>query len=231
MSLLGGLNKDDNIERSADSVGFSALESDVYQATIKQAYGTESGGGAKAIALELDIDGHTYKETIYFTSGKEKGQKPYYETKQGKKVFLPGYQTLDDLCAVTTEQYLASQETEEKKVKVYNKDAKKELPTDVEVLVDLIGKKVKLGIVQTIENKWSNGIQTSETTQKNSIDKVFNEDGFTLNELLAEADEPEFINAWLAKNKGVTKDKSKAVASSSGSEGSPKKSGGLFGKK
>lgn len=231
MSLLGGLNKDDNIERSADSVGFSALESDVYEGTIKQAYGTESDSGAKAIALEIDLNGRTYKETIYFTSGKEKGQKPYYETKQGKKVFLPGYQTLDDLCAVTTEQYLASQETEEKKVKVYNKDAKKELPTDVEVLVDLIGKKVKLGIVQTIENKWSNGVQTSETTQKNSIDKVFNEDGFTLNELLAEADEPEFINTWLDKNKGVTKDKSKAVASSSGSEGSPKKSGGLFGKK
>ena len=98
-------------------------------------------------------------------------------------------------------------------------------------MVDLIGKKVKLGIVQTIENKWSNGVQTSETIQKNSIDKVFNEDGFTLNELLAEADEPEFINTWLDKNKGVTKDKSKAVASSSGSEGSPKKSGGLFGKK
>ena len=114
MSLLGGLNKDDNIERSADSVGFSALESDVYQATIKQAYGTESDGGAKAIALELDINGRTYKESIYFTSGKEKGQKPYYETKNGKKVFLPGYQTIDDLCAVTTEQYLASQETEEK---------------------------------------------------------------------------------------------------------------------
>lgn len=231
MSLLGGLNKDDNIERSADSVGFSALESDVYEGTIKQAYGTESDSRAKAIALEIDLNGRTYKETIYFTSGKEKGQKPYYETKQGKKVFLPGYQTLDDLCAVTTEQYLASQETEEKKVKVYNKDAKKELPTDVEVLVDLIGKKVKLGIVQTIENKWSNGVQTSETTQKNSIDKVFNEEGFTLNELLAEADEPEFINTWLDKNKGVTKDKSKAVASSSGSEGSPKKSGGLFGKK
>lgn len=231
MSLLGGLNKDDSIERSADSVGFSALESDVYEGTIKQAYGTEADSGAKAIALEIDLNGHTYKETIYFTSGKEKGQKPYYETKQGKKVFLPGYQTLDDLCAVTTEQYLASQETEEKKVKVYNKDAKKELPTDVEVLVDLIGKKVKLGIVQTTENKWSNGVQTSETTQKNSIDKVFNEDGFTLNELLAEADEAEFINTWLTKNKGVTKDKSKAVASSSGSEGSPKKSGGLFGKK
>ena len=29
MSLLGGLNKDDNIERSADSVGFSALESEL----------------------------------------------------------------------------------------------------------------------------------------------------------------------------------------------------------
>ena len=231
MSLLGGLKKDDSIERSADSVGFSALESDVYQGTIKQAYGTESDGGAKAIALELDLNGTTYKETIYFTSGNEKGQKPYYETKNGKKVFLPGYQTLDDLCAVTTEQYLASQETEEKKVKIYNKEAKKELPTDVEVLVDLIGKKVQLGVVKTIENKWSNGVMLSDTVQKNSIDKVFNEDGFTLNELLAETEEPVFINTWLDKNKGVTKDNSKPVAGTSGSEGSPKKSGGLFGKK
>ncbi len=231
MSLLGGLNKDESIERSADSVGFSALESDVYQGTIKQAYGIESDGGAKGIALELDLDGRTYKETIYFTSGKEKGQKPYYETKNGKKVFLPGYQTLDDLCAVTTEQYLASQETEEKKVKVYNRDANKELPTDVEVLVDLIGKKVQVGIIKTLENKWVKGVKTSDTVEKNSIDKVFNEDGFTLNELLAEAEEAEFINTWLDKNKGVTKDNSKSVAGSSGSEGSPKKSGGLFGKK
>lgn len=231
MGMFNNL-KTEGLEKAEDRLGgYSALESDVYTGTVKLAYAGKSTGGAMNVNLVLDLDGQEYRETIYVTN---KQGENFFLNKQdtSKKVPLPGFTIINDLCLVTTNKPLAEQATEEKQVMIYDYDQKKELPQAAEVLVDLIGKPVAVGILATLENK---GVKQGdgsyadgpEERTVNNIDKVFHEPSkVTVVEATAGATEGAFINGWLERNKGKTRDKRTIKDGQAGTAGRPGASGG-----
>lgn len=211
MSLFANLNND-GLEESQDRLGgYQALESGIYTGKIKAAYGGQSDSGAKFVSIIVDLGGDTeYRETIYITN--KAGENFYIGKKDGKKYAMPGFTTIDDLCLVTSGKPLSEQLTEEKVIKLYDTDAKKELPKAVPMLVDLLGLQVTLGILKQVESqteKASDGTYVPKadgsTRTKNTISKVFHtETKMTVAEARQGAEAAKFHDQWEARNKGVT---------------------------
>lgn len=242
MSLFQNL-KTDGLEDSRDSLGgFAALDSDIYTGKIKVAYAQASNGGAMGITMIAEFNGKEYRETCYVTN--KKGEN-YFLNKNdsSKKVPLPGFTIIDDLCLIATEKPLCEQDTEEKVVMIYDSEAKKELPKSVPVLVDLIGKDICVAIMKKTENKntkvGDEYVPTADTRDVNNIEKVFHPElHVTVVEAKNGIDSAKFYTAWLEKNQGKTQDKTvdvkdtktapkPGVAPSAGATARPS----LFGKK
>ena len=240
MSLLSNVKKSETQEVQEDVI-FKAtggpLPTGAYPAKIKLAMLKESQAGALALELHLDIEGKTVRETIYFTN---RQQETFY-TKNGKNFPLPSYTTVNDISLVTTGTYIEDQDTEKKTVELYDFDAKAEIPKQVNCVTSMHGKDLIVGLYeeQTFKQaknesngKWED---TDELRQANTINKVFNEDGFTVQELIAEADEASFINDWKENYDGQlidrTKGKKPKASKPSLKPGAAKPKGSLFGKK
>lgn len=222
MSVFGNL-KSDGLEKTEDRLGgFAVRETDAYLATIKAAFAGQSAGGARSVTLILDMGGE-YTETVYVTN--KQGENWFInQNDKSKKVPLPGFTTINDICIVTTGKELFEQDSEEKVVKIYDYDEKKELPKSVPMLVELVGKTFWAGLLKTIEDKNAKNESTGEyeptgeTREANNIEKVFHEPTkMTVPEATALQEgkgtgEPIFFNKWVEKNKGVTRNKSKAGA-------------------
>lgn len=236
MSLFGKAPA--NVEKPKDILGggFQTLPSGVYDATVAMAYVSKSSGGAQFIEFEFNLpEGKKHKQTVYVSSGDNKGNKNTYE-KNGKEFLLPGYILADEIAAVTTEALLANQDHDMRLVEVYDFDTKQKVQKEFPVLIDMIGKKLKLGIQEIAINKreqqGKKWVDTEETKTINEIDKVFNEDGFTVNELMDGEEEPEFIQKWEDKNSGKLIDKVKKVSTGNStlSGGAAKSKSSLFNK-
>lgn len=213
MSSLFGELKNDGLEESQDRLGgFSVLETDIYTGPIKMAYAGQAASGARSVTLIVEHDGKEYRETIYITN--KKGENFFLnKDDKSKKVPLPGFTTIDDICLVTSGKPLAEQEGEDKMVKIWDNDARKELPKSVPVLTGLLGLVVSLAIVKQLENKNvkdSSGeyVPTGEERETNFIDKVFHtETRMTVAEARNGAEKGTFWDAWLERNKGKVRDK------------------------
>lgn len=215
MSTMFGNMTNEGLEESEDRLGgFVLFDTDVYNATIKMAYATQAASGARAIFFEFDLGkGRNYRETMYFTN--KKGEN-YYVTEAKKKAPLPGFTLIDEICMLTTEDPLSVQETEDKTVKVYDADAKKELPKSVPVLINLLGKEVSLGIVKSLQDKTAKNQTTGEyeatgeTIERNHIEKAFHTGTkLTVPEARNGKDAGEFWDKWVERNKGVVQDRRK----------------------
>lgn len=215
------------LEQTEDRLGGGGVvETDLYTGKIKMAYAGKSDGGAQFISLEFEhTGGKRYRETIYITN---KQGENWFLNKQdsSKKVPLPGFVIIDDLCLCTTEKPLSDQDTEEKMVNIYDYELKKEVPKKVPVLVELLDQTVSLAIVKSIEDKTKKEgneyVPTGETREVNTIDKVFHtESKLTMVEVRNEIDTSAFWDAWVDKNKGKTRDKTGkgAKTASSGAPG------------
>lgn len=227
MSLFANLARTNEIQKEKDVLptGFQPIETGVYDCIIKLAYTGTSSGGAQFVQLELKTDtDFIVKQTIYVTSGTKKGGMHYYE-KNGKKHYQPGFIIMDEMAALASHASLADQSTEIKAIKVWDFE-KGETIQEVPVLVDLIGKPIKVGIKRVIENKRTKNdegvwVDTAETKTINEIDKVFDTDGFTYNERLEQKEQPEFITKWKDRFDGKDHDKSKKVESKGFGVGKP----------
>lgn len=204
--------QDEGVESSGDFLGgASRLQTDVYEGLIKMAYAGKSSGGARSVTLVLDVNGSEHRFTEYVTN--RNGQ-TYYE-RNGKKNALAGFQTINELCLVTTGRTMKEQKIEEKMVNIYNFDEKKDVPTPAPVLIDLIGKPVLVAVALIKENKrmkTDSGeyVDTDEAVEKNEISKFFHpKKKITVTEAENGISEPTFLPTWLDKNKGVTRDKFK----------------------
>lgn len=236
-ALFGNLKeKTQNMEAARDSVGGGGfvIDADAYEMTLKVAYVGQSKGGANMLTVIFDRDGNDYREDIYFTSSKEKGQLPYY-VKNDKQFPLPGYSIVSDLCLILGGLPLEETSFEEKVVNVYDFDQKKELPKTVMVPVELIGKKLIVGVQRSTENKQAkdasgNYVNTGETRDVNNIDKLFDLDSkMTVLEAMNQATEPVFYDTWVAANKGKVRDNTKkggGAPAAGGTAGAPPKANG-----
>jgi len=225
MSSLKSFTSDESIANERDSVGGGGvLESGLYPATIKLAYITKSSGGATGVVLQAETDqGRKIGETIYISSGTAKGCKNYYE-KDGQKHYLPGFLIAQSIALLAAGKELADLDTEQKVAKIYDFDAKAEVPTKVEMIMDLINKPILLGVIkQTVDKNVKQGdvyVPSGETRDVNTIDKAFRaSDRMTTAEIRAQATEATFADTWAKKWTGVVQDKSTKTA---GVAGAPK---------
>lgn len=221
------------VEKDVVGGGFKSLPSGVYGFDVLLAYCGKSKGGAKFVQLELkEVDTDNKRRFTIYVSNKE-GSIKYKNKKTGALEYLPGFLTIDSLCLLTVGKPLVQLQAqiEKKTINLYNFDLKREVPTEVDMLMPLIGQRIKAGILETIENKSaknpSSGVYepTNEKRTINEIDKFFRDrDDKTVGEIVGKKEKAEFIDTWKAKWDGVPNDKYKAVAQA-GNSGVP---GGAF---
>lgn len=225
MSLLSVAKTDDSIQTETDSVGGGGpWESGLYPVEVTMAYLEKKASGAVFLNLFAKGDnGSEYREGLCLASGDAKGNKNYYETSNGEKKYLPGFNHANSLALLTVGKDIGELATDMKIVNVYSRDAGKEVPTEVEVVMDLLGQRVILGLQKQIVSKDAKNEATGkyeptgETREVNEIDKIFREkDKMTTAEILARAEEPAFYATWDAKWTGNTRNKVPAANDSNG---------------
>ncbi|MCF8861659.1 ssDNA binding protein [Agrobacterium phage OLIVR2] len=221
MSILKNLTSE-GIEEQEDRLGgFSRKPTSVYEADIKTAYLVKSKHGAHGLNLIATINGQEYREpTIWFTN--RNGENFYVDKETKKKKQLPGFNLVNNLCRLAIDKELHELDTEDKTVKVYDPDEKKELPKSVPCIVELHGAKVLFAIVeQTVDKTEDDGngnyVPTGEGRDENVIEHVFHYDlRATVNELvaIAKAEQDgktppkiEFAEKWLERYDGKKRDK------------------------
>lgn len=196
-------------EKEKDVLGGRQLfQTGVYDGILDVAYATKSSGGATAINLVVDIGGKKFKDTIY-VSNKQGG---FTFTKDGKKYPLPGFSLINALAKLTAGKELHELTFEKKLVKIWNYEKKAEVPTEVEVAMELVSQPVKLGIEIHRENKNVKDqtgayVPTSEIREFNTLTRVFHP---TSNQTAAEynAQAPaEFMALWVKEMAGKVIDK------------------------
>lgn len=211
MSLKDLKKKQKTFERTDHLGGFTVHDSGVYPVEIVSNYLDVSQNGAHFWRAELNIAGSTQAYTFYFTNSKGEN---YWSNANGSN-YLPGFVVVDDLCEILTSNPLYELDTVEKVVGVYNPETKKEEPQKREVLVELNGQTFMAAIQKVERNKSEKSgdeyVLTAETRFENEFVKVANKDGFTLVELIDEAEEPTFLVKWAEKNAGVTRNAVKPV--------------------
>jgi hypothetical protein len=222
MNILSNLTTDETIANEKDSIGGGSrtIDSGIYEATIVHAYVTKSAGGAVGMVVNMKTDaGQELRQTFWMTSGTAKGCKNYYEDKNGDKQYLPGFILANSLCLLTVGQEISALETEQKVIPLYNVEAKSEIPTKVDMLMDLVGKQVVAAVMKQIVDKTkkneTSGLYepTGETREENEIDKFFRQrDRMTTAEIRAKAEAATFVNTWAEKWTGKVRDKSKGAA-------------------
>ncbi len=231
MSLLSSLATSNDIASEKDSVGGGfVLDTNLYNFTVKLAYLQKADSEALSLVVHLTTeDGKDVRQQFWMTSGKAKGCKNFYVDKNGDKQYLPGFNMANSLCLLTVGKEIAQLETETKVVNLYSSEARAEVPTNVEMLTELLGKQVFGGLIKQIVDKTKKNESTGEyeptgeTREENELDKLFRErDGKTTAEILAQAPEAVFIETWKKKWVGQVKDKSTKTA---GTAGAPKATG------
>lgn len=245
-NLFGNLKeKTKNAEAAKDSLGgsgFAAKESDIYTGDVKVAYVGKANSGADWMQIIIEnmktsdgLDAGEFRAQVYFTSGKDKGNKPTYE-KNDKEYYLPGYTVVNDMMLMATGKELFEADFEEKIVKVYDFDQKAEVNKSVMVPVDLIGQNIMFALEKVIESKQTKGVDgkyydNGETREVNEIQKLFHPELLVTVVEAQEAEKAEkeltpelavFHAAWLDKNKGKTHHK---TSKSAGKAGTPPKPG------
>lgn len=223
---LKNLSTDSSIADEKDSVGGGGvLASGLYPSKVTLAYMTKAASEAVGIVIHAKTsEGRDIRSTQWVTSGKAKGGKNFYE-KDGQKHYLPGFLLCQSLALLTVGKELSElDDPEEKVVNLYNFDAKAEVPTKVQVLTELIGKEVLIGLIkQTVDKnvKTEAGyVPSGETRDENEIDKFFRaSDRKTTAEIRAQAPEAVFVDTWNEKWAGQVRNKATKTA---GTAGAPK---------
>lgn len=226
MSLLANLQTDDSIENETDTLGGNApLDSGVYNATVTMAYIMRSQGGATGLVLHLMTDvGKEFRQTLWVTSGDAKGNKNYYTTKTGEKRYLPGFNIANSLTLLTLGKEIAQLDAEEKVIKVWSADEKKEVPTKMPVLTELLNQNIIAGIIKQVVDKSAkdgngNYVPTGETREVAEIDKLFrHKDKLTTAEIRSGSETPEFYNGWKEKWTGQVRNRATTGSNTSGAK-------------
>lgn len=222
---------DASVQKSQDRVGgFAPIASGLYEAVIKQLWFGEYGSGAGYMDLQLEIAGKTFRERILLSD--KKGNN--YWTKDGKSTFFDGFMALDAICLfLTGEDFEANiGNIENKMVKVYDPEVKKEVPTEVPVLANVIGETVKVAILHRKVDVTKKGDDnqyhpTGETREENTLSKVLDMDtNRTVTEIIDEVESAVYADAWLKRWEGKISNEAKGAAAGGGSAGKPSASAG-----
>ena len=199
---------DSDVEQNEDFLpgGDFTLETGLYPMTVDMAYLGESTKGAVSVTVHLKEAGgkRTHRETFYVTSGKEKGRKnTYIDKRSGKKRLLPGMETVNQLALITAEKNLQQLSAEVKLIKLWNFEARKELPTEVNVLTEILGTPVLAAITKNRENKrqkvGDKYIDTAAERVFNEVGKFLHPNGRSVAEEKAGVEDTPYRDGWAKK--------------------------------
>jgi len=211
------------------------LSSAIYTAKVNQAYIFETKSGANFAKIELEADGKRLFFNECFQSGDEKGNKTFYTDKDGNDNDLPGYALLNEVLASVMGEDILNSELEDdvkimdifdlfadeqvvvKSIPIYSFKDRKDINTKVPVIECLIGKEVKLGVLeafvdipQKVDGMYvyenGNAVPSGKAKKVNIIDKFFNIDsGCTFSEFI-EAKDATFYKKWNEGYKDTVQD-------------------------
>ena len=225
MSIFDNLKEDQTIKEDEDNLGgFKTLPSGLYDLTITLPYFSFSQGGALALNIVfITKDKQELKAQFWVTSGTAKGCHNYYiDARSGDKRYLPGFNMANALTMMTIGKKLANAATEEKVINLYSYEEGKNVPTQVQVITEMINTQIIGGVLEQKVNKRAKNDATgkyeptAETRTENEIDKFFHSTtGLTLAEAKAKQKKPEFKNKWEKKWAGEIKDKTVKVKNTS----------------
>jgi hypothetical protein len=178
----------------------------LYRYVVDVAYLGKSRGGAMSLNLHLkNVDDKSItRQTLWVTSGDAKGNRNYYVNQSGKKFLLPGMVIADQIAKITAGKPMAELTTEKKMIKLWDREAGAEKPTEVPVVSEMVGQPIMVGLHKIRENRRVNDgsgnyVPSREERLFNEIDKVFHPDGFSVAEKEANAEEPKFHKQWAEK--------------------------------
>lgn len=239
MSLFGtGFHKD--AEKETDFQKFT-LDSDVYEAKIKQAFAGKSKQGANCVTFVFEVmqggKPKEYTETVYVSN--RNGENTYVNKKDNTIHQLPGFLLVNNICLMACGKTIMDMDgtSEPALAKVYDSESKTNVTKEVPGLPLLYGKVVKLAILEKEEEKtsWNDSTSryegTGEYFLKNEIVRVFdNETLRTAPEIRDGKETPEAYNYWIESNKGKVKEAPRTQQTNVKKHDAPKPSG-LFGSK
>ena len=226
MSIFSAVQNANLTTKEEDVLGGNfTVPTNVYPAIVKLAYVDKSAKGAINVVFDFAIlvngKERNHKETIYISNAA--GSFTYQDKKTGEDKPMPGFVTVDTICKAITGKSITQMTTEKKLVKIYDYTQKAEVPQEKEVLMDLVRGKLELGIQEltvdkTVKSDTGEYVPTGETRDINELSKVFTEDGLTLVEKEAGANEAKFKAAWIKQyaDKKINKAKGKADGAKAG---------------
>ena len=231
MSIFSAVQNANLTTKEEDVLGGNfTVPTNVYPAIVKLAYVDKSAKGAINVVFDFAIlvngKERNHKETIYISNAA--GSFTYQDKKTGEDKPMPGFVTVDTICKAITGKSITQMTTEKKLVKVYDYTQKAEVPQEKEVLMDLVRGKLELGIQEltvdrTEKSDTGEYVPTGDTRDINEVSKVFTEDGLTLVEKEAGANEAKFKAAWIKQyaDKKINKAKGKAAGAKAGGVAKP----------
>jgi hypothetical protein len=181
------LAKEDAID--TDFVGGGGLfDSDIYLAKIKTAFtGKAANSEARNVTLLLDIGGRELRSQIWVSN---KAGEVTYTDKQTKEVKnLPGFNQTNALALLVTGKNLGDLDAEDLVVKLYDFDAKKEIPQSVSCFTELHGETIAVAVQrQTVDKNEKNAagdyVPSGETRDVNVVVKFLDaEKQLTISEI------------------------------------------------
>lgn len=236
MSLLNRVKRSTTavVEEKDSLGGRKVFETNVYSLEIKEAFIFVNDNGSTGVKISGKFEsGDSYENTLWIAD--RKGNNFYVDKQSKQEKLLPAYIQFNTMCEFLAGHSLDDAdnelETTEKVVKMGDKNQK------VEVVEAFIGQTILIALekqkknksVKSGEGKSAKYVPTAEIVFENELVKVFSADkdsyGYTLNELLAEAPEAEFMAKWLEKNQGKEIDRYKPVSGDAGAPAAPAKTG------
>lgn len=222
---LSKFKENENAEGEKDVLGGGGylVDSDAYDSTIEIAYLGQAESGANSLTVVLNLgDNKKVRETIWFTN--KQGGTTF--EKDGKVSNLPGFNQVNGLCLLGAGKSLSECTVGKATYPVWDSNAGKELPKEVEVLEELKDQKIVAGILHVIEDKQKKNEATGkyeptgETREVNTIDKFFQEGTRrTVTEIKAGEEKGVFIDAWIEKKQGQVINKAKGTSVKQGMPG------------
>lgn len=235
--IFDGVDSNATVNEESDRVKGQKqqpLDSDIYNLIVVHAFAKKSTGGAMGVHVLLkNEEGREIKMTEYITSGDKKGNKTFYEKQVDGKTEqfnLPGFTMIDNLCQLTTGKSVLALGSEKRTIKLYDFDAKADKPTEVDMLIDLVGKPVCGCVLHQIEDKTKKNDVSGEyeptgaTYATNVINKFLDPQGRKTAIEVAKGLNADFQTTWLEKWKGEINDESTEVKGA-GNAGAPAATG------
>lgn len=186
--------------------GSGILDTDIYLATIKTAFiGKAASSEARNVTLLLDINGREHRVQIWVSN--RNGDVTYKDKKTGEDKNLPGFNQVNSLCLLVTGQEMGDMEVEELTVKLYDFDAKKELPQAVDCFTSLHGEQVMVAMQrQTVDKTTKNDATgaydaTGEVKDINEVVKFF-----AVNSVVTISEVAEFVKSLGGSFEDIVRD-------------------------